>query len=428
MSDEKEQNPLDDPDVYQPHYSFWAPELKNQRRHAFKLIGLVLLLTTVFMWLTLPIYWGSYWQQPQNRWRQSVCILDLDSVASGTAAVLGPAIIQATTQDRQNQFHLGWTVKDLTTIPNYTDMGGSVWAHHAVQNQDCWAAVVIHSNATSAVLAAVNSDVSTYDPTGAMGFFYSEGRSYLTVDQWIPPQGISVLSRGLGIANAAFAAQVLTTVPTSIPAPAFGFSEYNVNPITHFAALPAVSIGMLYLLLYTFFTVNLWSEPRLQLQARLRLSSTLATRLLIPPIQYLFLSLWFSLVSLAWDVSFTAYFGHVGFFLFWMSNWVTMTALGFAIEGVYTLVGEAFIPFFFIAWIIANVSVAFVSIADQHWFYGYGYIMPIWNAVDAAKCVIFGTANHLGQDFGVNLGSVVGYGLGICLFTWAMRKWGGREG
>ncbi|GAO52639.1 hypothetical protein SAICODRAFT_131649 [Saitoella complicata NRRL Y-17804] len=307
-------------------------------------------------------------------------------------------------------------------------MDGTAWARYAVQNQDCWAAVVIHSNATSAALAAVNTDVSTYDPTGAMGFFYSEGRSYLTVDQWIPPQAIPVLSRGLGIANAAFAAQVLTTAPTSIPASAFGFSEYNVDRITHFAALPVVSICMLYLLVYTFFTVNLWSEPRLQLQARLRLSSALAMRLLIPLIQYFFLSLWFSLVSLAWDVSFTAYFGHTGFFLFWMSNWVTMTALGFAIEGVYTLFGQAFIPFFLGVWIIANVSAAFVSIADQHWFYGYGYIMPVWNAVDAAKCIIFGTANRLEQNFGVNLGSVVGYGLSICLFTWASRKWGGREG
>ncbi|ODQ52220.1 hypothetical protein SAICODRAFT_30720 [Saitoella complicata NRRL Y-17804] len=63
MSDEKDQNPLDDPEVYRSHYSFWAPELTNQR-HAFKFIGLVLFLTTVFMWLTLPIYWGSYWQQP----------------------------------------------------------------------------------------------------------------------------------------------------------------------------------------------------------------------------------------------------------------------------------------------------------------------------------------------------------------------------
>ena len=54
-----------------------------------------------------------------------------------------------------------------------------------------------------------------------------------------------------------------------------------------------------------------------------------------------------------------------------------------------------------------QVSVAFLDIADTQTFYRYGYILPVWNSVDAAKSIIFGTKNHLAQNFLVNVAWVV---------------------
>lgn len=40
-------------------------------------------------------------------------------------------------------------------------------------------------------------------------------------------------------------------------------------------------------------------------------------------------------------------------------------------------------------------------------FYGYGYVIPVWNLVDMSKALIFATKNHLVQNFAVNLGWMV---------------------
>lgn len=73
------------------------------------------------------------------------------------------------------------------------------------------------------------------------------------------------------------------------------------------------------------------------------------------------------------------------------------------------------IPFFPVG-VIFNVSVAFLSISDMDHFYAYGHIVPVWNSVDATKSIIFGTKNHLGQNFGVNLAWVIVAAVGMFSF------------
>jgi len=70
---------------------------------------------------------------------------------------------------------------------------------------------------------------------------------------------------------------------------------------------------------------------------------------------YFWLSLQYSLVSLAFLVSFSRKYGRGGFVLYWMENWVTMSALGFVMETVFLWLGP-FFPFFLVFWVILNVS------------------------------------------------------------------------
>jgi hypothetical protein len=86
---------------------------------------------------------------------------------------------------------------------------------------------------------------------------------------------------------------------------------------------------------------------------------------------YFWLALHYSLVSLAFQISFTRKFGKGGFVLYWMENWITMSALGFVMETVFLWLGP-FFPFFLVFWVILNVSVAFLDIGDMASFYGYG--------------------------------------------------------
>ena len=69
---------------------------------------------------------------------------------------------------------------------------------------------------------------------------------------------------------------------------------------------------------------------------------------------YLWLSLNYSLVSLAFEVNFRRKYGNIGFVLYWASNWVAMTGLGFVMETFFLLLGPRF-AFFLLFWVVINV-------------------------------------------------------------------------
>jgi sensor c-di-GMP phosphodiesterase-like protein len=55
-------------------------------------------------------------------------------------------------------------------------------------------------------------------------------------------------------------------------------------------------------------------------------------------------------------------------------------------------------------------------------FYSYGFAFPVWNNVDATKSIIFGTKNHLTQNFIVNLGWVIGGSIALLFICWYQRR------
>lgn len=58
-----------------------------------------------------------------------------------------------------------------------------------------------------------------------------------------------------------------------------------------------------------------------------------------------------------------------------------------------------YFPIFLLFWVILNVTGAFVDLSDQSRFYLYNFVLPVYNAVDAAKSIMFGTKNHLVSIF-----------------------------
>ena len=108
---------------------------------------------------------------------------------------------------------------------------------------------------------------------------------------------------------------------------------------------------------------------------------------------YLILSLAYSLISLAFQIPFSnsaapstdvannanAY-GKASFVVFWMLNWVGMTALGMACENVSMVIGQPWTAMWLIFWVISNVSTSFYEIALEPRFYYWGYAWPLRNS------------------------------------------------
>ena len=86
-------------------------------------------------------------------------------------------------------------------------------------------------------------------------------------------------------------------------------------------------VGLIFLLTFTFSTFQILRVVALTgLGAQLKLRSALQFRTVASLVSYLILSLWYTLINLAFQVPVEAVFGPRGFMIYWMLNFCTMAA------------------------------------------------------------------------------------------------------
>ncbi|WWC98466.1 hypothetical protein V866_005357 [Kwoniella sp. B9012] len=406
---------------------FFSKDLKDGKKEWAKLTFMTFGLITIFMFIFLSIYFGSYYLQTSRSTHFSIEVVDLDSIASSYGsvahpAILGPAIKTAIQDSLSTEPHLGWYESDQSTLQQFrlSSTGQGIdpyaYAEERVLNQDVWGVLIVNSNATSGVWRGLTEGVM-WEPTGAMTFLYEEARNFYAGNQYVARIGSMVMTTGGNSAATELASQILAlgnasaVLTTGAQAGAvvspFSYNLHNLRPFDQLAGIASTTVGTVYLIIFTFLISVTWNNQGLPLiQDSLTMSSEVLVKLLVPFIAYLWLSLHYSLVSLAFLIDFSRKFGKGGFVVYWMADWITMSALGFVMETMFLWLGP-FFPFFLIFWVIFNVTVAFLDVADMATFYRYGYFTPVWNLVDMAKCVIFGTKNHYAQNFAVNLGWLV---------------------
>uniref|UniRef100_A0A0K3CEH1 BY PROTMAP: gi/472582605/gb/EMS20283.1/ response to drug-related protein [Rhodosporidium toruloides NP11] gi/647399075/emb/CDR43484.1/ RHTO0S08e02344g1_1 [Rhodosporidium toruloides] n=1 Tax=Rhodotorula toruloides TaxID=5286 RepID=A0A0K3CEH1_RHOTO len=419
----------------------WDASLKGARWAFIKSAALGIVLTTLFMWACLPIYWGSYFRQPENLYRLTVGLIDLDSPgaqAAGRTPFAGPALLAAPAQLAGTN-HLGFRTLDNTRFDISSANGGAPrgvdvhkWAADAVQKEDYFGVIIANANATVAAVAAYEALSSgtqaTYEGMGAYTMYYSEGRNFETgfLDQYVLGSAASSLFAQLAPRLASLSATqygaVNQTALSAVLAQPFGFSTYNLRPVDEFAGIPATTVGMLYLLIFTYFVSLFWNIARGGVESKIPLGELILLRLAVPILQYIPISLFISLVTMAFKVSFHRFYGAGGFPLFWLSNFLCMTGAGMPMEIALTFLGPRYTAFFLIFWVIINVSVAFLDLADMDHFYSYGFVLPIYQAVQNGKTIIFGTKARFGQYFGIEVAWALGGMAGLVLVIIFKRR------
>ena len=377
---------------------------------------------TVCIFTLMPLYFGSYYKQEQNAYRVTCRIIDLDSQASppgsANAALLGPAVLQAVQMNMEAMpgFHLGWQIEENlerfslsgSGIPNDVSTRGidaDEYAMQLVNSQTVFGAVVIHANATSAATQAYQQGLTDYSPLGAMSFYYEEARNFYTTNQYLAFFTTKLLESAGNQAAMQFAARQLTAattgtvnftaLSTSISPPAgrqgfssslltqpFSYSQFNLHPFDQLVGTAATTAGQIYLIIFTFYVGLGFKQAFDPISSKMTLGSEVLARLAFPFIGYFWISFMYSLVSLAFLVDFTRKYGIGGFPLYWCMNFVTMTGLGYIMEFVLLSLGPMIFPFFLLFWVVLNVSVAFLDVADEDHFYSYGFVLPVWNSVD----------------------------------------------
>ena len=244
----------------------------------------------------------------------------------------------------ENQMpHLGFV-----TVPPSAYNNDHLAVREAIYQEEAYAAIVINSNATNLLRQAVETGNSSYDPTGAIQLIYVEARDQDSYFNYIYPNMQMLQTQITAEFGAKWATQVLAN--NSIPrsnlekapqalSPAIGFSTFNLRPFVPYVAIPAVSIGLIYLIIISFFSFSFFLPIHMQFVSPghppLKFWQVVLWRWCATMAAYLILSLAYSLVSLAYQVPFDQptgshyvsatdanAFGLGTFPVYWMINYV----------------------------------------------------------------------------------------------------------
>jgi hypothetical protein len=374
----------------------------------------------------LCLFWGALFRQHENIGKLKVWVVDFDGEPpyADTIPIVGPFVTNAINQLIESGDAPGY---DFHIPPDFSHDPLSV--RKSVFDFNAWAAIVINANASAMLRAAVRDGNSSYDPLGACQIIYNSARDQTTSSTYIVPSMNVLQKRVVSDFGRVWIAHLLAnnvsandmhmeTSPQAI-SPGIEFSIYDLRPFGPPIATPAVSIGLIYLIIISFFSFTFFLPIHLKYLSPkghppLKFVQLVIWRYLATVTSYFLLSLVYSFVSLAflmpmdrapgshvWPTQNPNAYGRGTFMVYWMGNWVGMTAFGLASENAAMMLGTPWTALWLIFWVISNVATGFYSLELAPAFYLWGYAWPMHHIVELTRSVLFDLHPNVGQNFGV---------------------------
>ncbi|GES59933.1 MNNG and nitrosoguanidine resistance protein [Aspergillus terreus] len=430
--------------------SFFDPALKAVRRRVFFLWSRTLLMLCVLILAALSLFWASQFRVEKNYPALTIWVVDFDgqvdpSTNQSQTPMVGPAVVETAQHIIDSpDISMGYTIKSPADF-HYDPVA----VRQGVYDEHAYAAIVVKPNATALLYDAVTTGNTAYDPADAAEFIIISARDQSTYSSYITP-GLNEFADNFltrfgprWIQHVSQESLNISRVPQAIN-PAAGFTTVDLRPFRPAVAAPAVTIGLIYLIILAFFNFPflmpvhaLFLKP--DGHPPLKVPQWLLWRLCSNIAAYFFLSLFYSLVSLAFQVPFSndpapdtvpaananAY-GRGSFVVFWMLNWVGMTALGLPCENMAMILGFPWSSFFLIFWVITNVATGFYALDLTPGFFHWGYAWPLHRIVEALRTILFGTHSRIGLDFGILFAwiavSIALFPVASLIMRWKMQR------
>ncbi|KDR66503.1 hypothetical protein GALMADRAFT_80808 [Galerina marginata CBS 339.88] len=375
--------------------------------------AMVLTIFSVF-----SIFWGALWKIPSHTlpgW-----VVDFDG------GLIGQNVAQALTS-QSGPSKVTWTVIPASQFP-----GGPSEVGAAVLEEHTWTAITINEGSTARLSNSLITPNASYDGTQAITVFAVEARNENAFRSLIRPSvqaslgaisGAIAIQTAQKVANSTNLASILTTSPQTVTAP-ISYQIQNLAPFDIPVATAVTFVGLIYQLILSFFIVMITHSAREAsgLDKTLHTRSLITLRFVSSFGAYFVISLFYSLLSMAFQLTLTRKFGHGGFVIFWMLNYASMLSVGLALESLMTLLTTKGIPFFMITWIIINVSVCVFPMEVMPKFFHYGYAVPFYNVSRAMRTIVFGTKNRVGLSFGILIAWVAISCISLPLIQMYVRK------
>ncbi|KAF8624674.1 hypothetical protein AX17_007005 [Amanita inopinata Kibby_2008] len=299
-----------------------TPDAAAARAVYLKIIGKGTFMIMVLVLAVFSIYWGSLWKVPSGNlhgW-----IVDFDGGPVGQFVTKGLLDVPS-------------RGISLAVVPATNFADGISQLANAVVEEKTWFAITINPASSARLNASLTTPDESYNPFEAITVLANEGRnegSFRNIIRPIITTSLDKLTYRFATQNAQRQAKnpnslsILSKSPQTLVAP-IGYTIDNLRPFYAPVASATTLTGLIYLTIAAFFMVVASAGARevSGIETRLRLRSLLIVRLVSSLTSYFFVSLCYSLLNLAFQLNLNHKFGRRGFMIFWMLNWVGMTAL-----------------------------------------------------------------------------------------------------
>jgi hypothetical protein len=339
---------------------FWDWRLNHVRKEALLKWTFTTGFLMAFILGCLSIYWGVFTNVESNLKSLKVYVVDFDGRTapyntSDIEPIVGPMIVQLAQQMVASPTpNLGFTPLQPSDF-NYDPL----LVRKAVYDWDAWAAIIINSNATALLYSAVQNGNTSYDPMGACQLIYQQARDDTNWSSYLFPHIQQLITQATSMVGQSWARQILqqaasnqTLQDSMVQAPqalspAIGFSMFNLRPFYPYVAIPAQSIGLIYLIIVSFFSFSFYLPIHFKYlkpegHPPLKFWQLVLWRWCATISAYFMLSLAYSFISMAFQMNFfggvpntgdptqvtptidgyqnaNAY-GHGAFLVYWMLN------------------------------------------------------------------------------------------------------------
>ncbi|KAG2736112.1 hypothetical protein G9P44_000202 [Scheffersomyces stipitis] len=409
----------------QTSMSFFNEKLSQKRHRLTYKFGLIYFLMAFFVLGIFSIYWGSMYNRFDRLRNLRMLVVIEDEEVNGISPYIGDEI-RAILRDPIAKYHGDWIVFNSSEFQAVADRhNNSIEAEiqRQIHHQRYWASLYVKPNATYNLYQALLTGDTTYNVTNnSVISIYETGRDFLNMNSYVIPSVETIEEMWLDT-QAPVMLQIAEQLPNrtevlahpgslSILASPISLAFFDLRPYTDPVLVAPSQVGLIYMIIVTFFQFNFFADIHQEVaKFGLKKNHYILYRFIASVISFFVLSLFYSLVTLAFQVDFTKAFGKSGFLVYWMISFLTMWAVGSANE-IMGMLLIAFYPpmlgFWMLFWVIVNITPTFTPLALSAKFFRYGYGLPIHASYELTKVVFFDTyKGAMGRNFGILIAWIV---------------------
>lgn len=400
--------PLVPPKTYVPVFH---PKLRKGHLAVAKLSFFNILTLALAIMGILPLFWGSMYKRSERAHNLKMAVINWDQ------DVVGNAFVDLINERSHDPRLVTMTPVDSSKYTSLEQI------EELVVQYKYWGAFVVFENATSTLRDALESGDLEDGPASTywyktLHYFNAGGRQESVHSTYCQPQvdaleflfqekKVPLIIQNL---TSDFSAEklssVLKTNPRLITSP-LEFQNNDVRPFSGGVASAIDNVGLIYLVIISFYQVMMWGFIHNILGEHMILWQFYLYRTVINLISIFFISFFFSLVSLAFGQDFTLRYGKAGFVVYWMINFLSMAALGGATDNIMAFFAKKFpatLAIWLLFWVIFNSAPGMFPLEMSPGVYQFGHALPVFNAVEAIRAILFNVHSEIGLNVGVLIG------------------------